>query len=155
MTQLKAQLKADLTTAMKSRDELTTATLRMLLTAITTEEVSGTSARELSDEEVLKVIAREAKKRREAAEAFQDAGRTEQATRELDEQAVLKRYLPSQLEDAELTALVAEAVRESGATEPRQMGLVMKLLTPRVAGRADGKRVSDEVRRQLTASTTS
>ena len=151
MTQLKAQLKADLTTAMKSRDELSTATLRMLLTAITTEEVSGSSARELSDDEVLKVIGREAKKRREAAEAFQAAGRTEQATRELDEEGVLKRYLPSQLSDAELTALVAEAVRESGATEPRQMGQVMKLLTPRVAGRADGKRVSDEVRRQLTA----
>ena len=151
MTQLKAQLKADLTTAMKSRDELSTATLRMLLTAITTEEVSGSSARELSDDEVLKVIGREAKKRREAAEAFQAAGRTEQATRELDEEGVLKRYLPSQLSDAELTALVAEAVRESGATEPRQMGQVMKLLTPRVAGRADGKRVSDEVRRQLTS----
>jgi hypothetical protein len=151
MTQLKAQLKSDLTTAMKARDELSTATLRMLLTAISTEEVSGTSARELTDEEVLKVIGREAKKRREAAEAFQAAGRAEQASRELDEQAVLNRYLPSQLEDAELSALVADAVRESGATEPRQMGLVMKLLTPRVAGRADGKRLSDEVRRQLTS----
>ena len=151
MTQLKAQLKSDLTTAMKARDELTTATLRMLLTAISTEEVSGASARELSDEEVLKVIGREAKKRREAAEAFQAAGRAEQASRELDEQAVLNRYLPSQLEDAELAALVADAVRESGATEPRQMGQVMKLLAPRVAGRADGKRLSDEVRRQLTS----
>lgn len=151
MTQLKAQLQSDLTTAMKGRDELTTATLRMLLTAITTEEVAGSSARELTDDEVLKVIGREAKKRREAAEAFQSAGRAEQASRELDEQAVLNRYLPSQLEDAELSALVAEAVRESGATEPRQMGLVMKLLTPRVAGRADGKRLSDEVRRQLTS----
>lgn len=151
MTQLKAQLKSDLTTAMKARDELSTATLRMLLTAVSTEEVSGASARELSDEEVLKVIGREAKKRREAAEAFQAAGRAEQASRELDEQTVLNRYLPSQLSDAELSALVADAVRESGATEPRQMGLVMKLLTPRVAGRADGKRLSDEVRRQLTS----
>jgi uncharacterized protein len=151
MTQLKAQLKSDLTTAMKARDELSTATLRMLLTAISTEEVSGTSARELSDDEVLKVIGREAKKRREAAEAFQSAGRAEQAGRELDEQAVLNRYLPSQLSDAELSTLVADAVRESGATEPRQMGLVMKLLTPRVAGRADGKRLSDEVRRRLTS----
>ena len=151
MTQLKAQLKSDLTTAMKARDELSTATLRMLLTAISTEEVSGTSARELSDDEVLKVIGREAKKRREAAEAFGAAGRTEQASRELDEQAVLNRYLPSQLDDAELAALVADAVREAGATEPRQMGQVMKLLTPRVAGRADGKRLSDEVRRQLTS----
>jgi uncharacterized protein YqeY len=151
MTQLKAQLKSDLTTAMKARDELSTATLRMLLTAISTEEVSGTSARELSDDEVLKVVGREAKKRREAAEAFGAAGRTEQASRELDEQAVLNRYLPSQLDDAELSALVADAVREAGATEPRQMGQVMKLLTPRVAGRADGKRLSDEVRRQLTS----
>jgi uncharacterized protein YqeY len=151
MTQLKAQLKSDLTAAMKARDELSTATLRMLLTAISTEEVSGSSARELSDSEVLKVIGREAKKRREAAEAFGAAGRAEQASRELDEQAVLNRYLPSQLSDAELSALVADAVRESGAAEPRQMGLVMKLLTPRVAGRADGKRVSDEVRRQLTS----
>jgi uncharacterized protein len=149
MTQLKAQLKADLTAAMKARDELSTATLRMLLSAISTEEVSGSSARELTDDEVLKVIGREAKKRREAAEAFQGAGRDEQAKRELDEQAVLNRYLPSQLSDAELSALVADAVRESGATEPRQMGQVMKLLTPRVAGRSDGKRLSDEVRRQL------
>ena len=151
MTQLKAQLKADLTAAMKARDELSTATLRMLLTAVSTEEVSGTTARELTDDEVLKAIGREAKKRREAAEAFQAAGRTEQAARELDEQAVLNRYLPSQLDDAELSALVADAVRESGATEQRQLGQVMKLLAPRVAGRADGKRLSDEVRRQLTS----
>jgi hypothetical protein len=151
MTQLKAQLRSDLTAAMKARDELSTATLRMLLTAVSTEEVSGSSARELSDDEVLKVIGREAKKRREAAEAFGAAGRAEQARRELDEEAVLNRYLPSQLSDAELSALVADAVRESGATGPRQMGLVMKLLTPKVAGRADGKRLSDEVRRQLTS----
>lgn len=150
MTELKAQLKADLTAAMKSRDELSTATLRMLLTAVSTEEVSGSSARELTDDEVLKVIGREAKKRREAAEAFGAAGRTEQAARELAEETVLTRYLPSQLTDAELSALVADAVRESGATEPRQLGQVMKLLTPKVAGRADGKRLSAEVRRQLS-----
>lgn len=150
MTELKAQLKADLTAAMKGRDELSTATLRMLLTAVSTEEVSGSSARELTDDEVLKVIGREAKKRREAAEAFGAAGRTEQAARELAEETVLTRYLPSQLTDAELGALVADAVRESGATEPRQMGQVMKLLTPKVAGRADGKRLSAEVRRQLS-----
>ena len=151
MTELKAQLKADLTAAMKGRDELSTATLRMLLTAVSTEEVSGSSARELTDDEVLKVIGREAKKRREAAEAFGAAGRAEQAARELAEETVLNRYLPSQLTDAELAALVADAVRESGATEARQMGQVMKLLTPKVAGRADGKRLSDEVRRQLSA----
>jgi uncharacterized protein YqeY len=149
MTQLKAQLTADLTAAMKARDELSTATLRMLLTAVTTEEVAGTTARTLTDDEVLTVIGREAKKRREAAEAFSAAGRAEQASRELDEQGVLNRYLPSQLDDAELAALVADAVRESGATEQRQLGQVMKLLAPKVAGRADGKRLSDEVRRQL------
>lgn len=151
MTQLKAQLKADLTTAMKARDELSTATLRMLLTAVSTEEVAGATARELTDDEVLKVIGREAKKRREAAEAFGAAGRTEQAARELDEQAVLNRYLPSQLSDAELSELVTAAVSEAGATEQRQMGQVMKLLAPRVAGRADGKRLSEEVRRQLSS----
>ena len=152
MAQLKAQLHADLTTAMKARDELTTATLRMLLTAVTTEEVAGTTARELTDDEVLRVVNREAKKRREAAEAFADAGRDAQAQRERDEDTVLARYLPSQLDDAELTALVADAITEAGATEPRQMGQVMKLLTPRIAGRADGKRVSDAVRHRLSSS---
>jgi uncharacterized protein len=150
MATLKEQLHADLTTAMKARDELTTATLRMLLTAITTEEVAGTSARELSDDEVLRVVNREAKKRREAAEAFSAAGRTEQAQRERDEETVLTRYLPAQLGDPELAALVADAIAEAGATGPKQLGLVMKTITPKVAGRADGKRVSEEVRRQLT-----
>src|SRR3954471_7998609 len=117
MATLKQQLHADLTTAMKARDELTTATLRMLLTAVTTEEVAGSSARELTDDEVLRVINREAKKRREAAEAFGDAGRSEQAQRERDEETVLARYLPSQLDDAELSALVAQAIAEAGATE--------------------------------------
>jgi uncharacterized protein YqeY len=149
MATLKEQLHADLTTAMKARDELTTATLRMLLTAITTEEVAGTSARELSDDEVLRVVNREAKKRREAAEAFGAANRTEQAQRERDEETVLIRYLPAQLGDPELAALVADAIAEAGATGPKQLGLVMKAVTPKVAGRADGKRVSEEVRRQL------
>jgi uncharacterized protein YqeY len=150
MATLKEQLHADLTTAMKARDELTTATLRMLLTAVTTEEVAGASARELSDDEVLRVVNREAKKRREAAEAFSGAGRTDQAQRERDEETVLIRYLPAQLDDAELAALVADAIAEAGATGPKQLGLVMKAVTPKVAGRADGKRVSEEVRRQLT-----
>jgi len=150
MATLKEQLHADLTTAMKARDELTTATLRMLLTAVTTEEVSGSAARELTDDEVLRVVNREAKKRREAAEAFGSAGRTEQAQRERDEETVLTRYLPSQLDDAALAALVADAIAETGASEPKQLGLVMKTVTPKIAGRADGKRVSEEVRRQLT-----
>jgi hypothetical protein len=151
MPELKARLKTDLNTAMKARDELTTATLRMALTAITTEEVAGKTARELSDDEVLKVLGREAKKRREAAEAFDGAGRAELADRERAEGGVLDTYLPAQLDDAELTELVRAAVTESGATSPNQMGLVMKLVQPRVAGRADGRRVSDEVRRQLSA----
>jgi uncharacterized protein YqeY len=151
MTDLKAQLKADLTTSMKARDELSTATIRMLLTAITNEEVAGSTARELADDEVLRVITREAKKRREAAEAFDAGDRPAQAQRERDEETVLARYLPQQLSDAELVELVTGAVAEAGATEPRQMGLVMKVLTPKIAGRADGKRVSDEVRRQLSA----
>ena len=150
MPELKSRLHADLNTAMKARDELTTATLRMALTAITTEEVAGKTARELSDDEVLKVLAREAKKRREATEAFADAGRTELADRERAEGEVLATYLPAQLDDAELAELVRAAVAESGASGPQQMGQVMKLVQPRVAGRADGKRVSDEVRRQLT-----
>jgi uncharacterized protein YqeY len=151
MTDLKGQLKADLTTSMKARDELSTATIRMLLTAITNEEVAGSTARELSDDEVLRVITREAKKRREAAEAFDSGDRPAQAQRERDEETVLARYLPQQLSDTELVDLVTAAIAEAEATEPRQMGLVMKVLTPQIAGRADGKRVSDEVRRQLSA----
>jgi len=148
--ELKTRLQADLNAAMKSRDELTTATLRMALTAITTEEVAGKQARELADDEVQKVLTREAKKRREAAEAYDAAGRDELAARERAEGEVLAGYLPAQLSDAELTELVRAAVAEAGANDIRQLGAVMKLVQPRVAGRADGKRVSDEVRRQLT-----
>ena len=134
---------------MKARDDVTTATLRMALTAITNEEVSGKAARELSDDEVLRVLARESKKRREAAEAFDGAGRGELAARERAEQGVLKRYLPAQLDDAEIAELVRAAITETGASSMRDMGAVMKTVQPRVAGRADGKRVSEEVRRQL------
>lgn len=150
MPVLKARLQTDLNSAMKARDQLTTATLRMALTAVTTEEVAGKTARELSDDEVLRVLAKEAKKRREAAEAFDSASRPELAERERAEGGVLDRYLPAQLDDDELVALVRAAVAESGATAPSQMGAVMKLVQPKVAGRADGKRVSDEVRRQLS-----
>jgi len=151
MPELKARLQSDLNLAMKSRDQLRTATLRMTLAAITREEVAGTQARELSDDEVQRVITRETKKRREAAEAFDQAGRTELADRERAEGALLEDYLPNQLDDAELAELVRDAVVEAGATEPRQLGAVMKLVQPRVAGRADGRRVSDEVRRQLSS----
>jgi len=152
VSELKERLHADLNVAMKARDEVTTATLRMALTAVTNEEVAGKTARELSDDEVLKVLGREAKKRKEAAEAFDAANRPELSARERAEGEVLDRYLPAQLGDDELAQLVAAAVTEAGATSPRDMGAVMKLVQPRVAGRADGKRVSDEVRRLLSGS---
>ena len=148
---LKEQLQSDLTAAMKSRDELTASTLRMALTAITTEEVAGKQARRLSDDEVLKVLTREAKKRREAAEAFSGAGRGELAQRERDEGEVLAGYLPAQLDDDELAALVRSAIEESGASGPQAMGQVMKVVQPTVAGRAEGGRIAAEVRRQLGA----
>lgn len=135
---------------MKARDEVTTATLRMALTAISTEEVAGKAARELTDDEVVRVLGREAKKRREAAEAFDAAGRAELAARERAEGEVLDRYLPAQLSADELEALIAAAIAQSGASSPRDMGAVMKIVAPQVAGRADGKRVSDEVRRRLS-----
>jgi uncharacterized protein YqeY len=149
VSELKDRLQADLTTAMRGRDELATATLRMALAAVTTEEVAGRAARELSDDEVLKVLAREAKKRREAAEAFTAAGRTELARREQAEGGVLDRYLPQQLDDAGIVAVVTEAIAETGATGLPQMGAVMKAAQAKAAGRADGKRLSTEVRRQL------
>ncbi|GAA4236449.1 GatB/YqeY domain-containing protein [Streptosporangium album] len=151
MSALKDRLKADLTASMKSRDEVRTRTIRMALAAVNVEEVAGKSARELSDDEIVKVLAKEAKKRREAAEAFSGAGRTEQAQAEVDEQAVLEAYLPAQLSDEELGRLVDEAVAESGATGPQAMGQVMKVLTPKVAGRAEGGRVAQAVRARLTA----
>lgn len=149
MGALKDTLQADLTTSMKARDELTTATLRMLLTAIGNEEVAGKAARQLSDEEVLKVIGREAKKRREAAEAFTTGGRPDRADRELAEGGVLDAYLPAQLSDVELSELVRAAVEESGASGPQAMGAVMKVVGPKVAGRAEGGRVAAAVRAAL------
>ena len=152
MATLKEQLRADLTTAIKGRDELRSATLRMVLTAVTTEEVSGDTARELTDAEVVAVLRREAKKRREAAEAFAGAGRGDQAERERAEGAVVDGYLPAQLDDAALAELVEAAVAEAGADSPRAMGAVMKVLTPRVAGRADGGRVAAAVKARLASS---
>ena len=149
MSDLKNRLRTDLTTAMKARDELRTATLRMVLSALSAEEVSGKAARELSDEEVMGVLRREAKKRREAAEAFAGAGRAEQAEREEAEGGVLADYLPAQLEDADLAALVADVVTRTGASGMKDMGKVMGAVQGAVAGRADGGRVAAEVRRQL------
>jgi uncharacterized protein len=151
MAELKDRLRADLTTAMKARDAVRTRTLRSALTAVSTAEVSGATARELSDDEVVKVLAREAKRRREAADAFAAAGRAEQASAERAEGDVLDAYLPAQLGDDELAAIVAEGIAESGASGPRAMGQVMKVVTPEIAGRADGARVAAEVRRQLGA----
>ncbi|MEW2518968.1 GatB/YqeY domain-containing protein [Actinacidiphila alni] len=148
-TTLKQRLHDDLTQAIRGRDELRSATLRLTLTAITKEEVAGTTARTLSDDEVLKVITREAKKRREAAEAFAQGGRAESAERERAEGEVLAEYLPKQLGDDELAAIVREAIAESGADSPRAMGAVMKIVNPKVAGLAEGGRVAAEVKRQL------
>ncbi|MCW2904869.1 MAG: YqeY family protein [Streptosporangiaceae bacterium] len=149
MSALKEKLRSDLSTAMKARDEVRTRTLRMSLTAVTNEEVAGKQSRELSDDDVVKVLTREAKKRREAAEAFADAGRAEQADAERAEGAVLEEYLPAQLSDAELSELVAAAIAETGAEGPRAMGQVMKVLNPKIAGRAEGGRVAAEVKRRL------
>jgi uncharacterized protein len=151
MAELKDRLRSDLTTAMKARDQLTTSTLRMALTAVTNSETSGRVARELTDAEVLQVLVKEAKKRREAADAFTSAGRQEMAEKELAEGSVLDRYLPAQLTGAEIADIVRDGIAEVGATGMRQMGAVMKTVQPKVQGRADGKAVSEEVRRQLGA----
>jgi uncharacterized protein YqeY len=149
MSPLKDQLQADLTAAMKARDELRSATLRMVLTAVRTEEVAGKTARQLDDAEVVTVLGREAKKRREAAEAFEQGGRPESAERERAEGEVIATYLPAQLGDDELRGLVAAAIGETGASGPQAMGQVMKVVTPKTVGRAEGGRVAAEVRRQL------
>lgn len=151
MNELKERLRADLNSAMRARDQVRLRTLRMALTSITNEEVAGETARELSDDEVVRVLTREARKRREAAEAFESAGRAEQAAAERAEGDVLASYLPAQLTDDELTAIVSAAIAETGATGMPGMGKVMKTVTPRIAARADGARVAAEVRRQLTS----
>ena len=151
MSTLEQQLHDDLTAAIKAREEVRSATLRMALTAVKNEAVSGTEARELTDQDVITVLGREAKKRREAATAYDDASRPELAARERAELEVLEAYLPAQLSDDELAALVAEAIAETGADSPKQMGQVMKVLTPKVAGRAEGGRVAAAVKSALGA----
>lgn len=151
VNELKERLRTDLSAAMRARDQVRLRTLRMALTSITNEEVSGTTARELSDEEIVRVLTREAKKRREAADAFESAGRADQAAAERAEGEVLAGYLPAQLTDDELASIVSAAVSETGAAGMPAMGKVMKTVTPRVAGRADGARVAAEVRRQLAS----
>lgn len=152
MSALKDRLQADLTTAMKGRDELTASTLRMALTAVTNEEVAGKQARELSDDEVMDALGREAKKRREAAEAYDAAQRPELAERERAELGVLERYLPQALADAEVQAIVDAAVAEvlaGGASGGAAMGAVMKVVQPQVRGRADGAAVAARVKSAL------
>ncbi|GAA1953315.1 GatB/YqeY domain-containing protein [Nocardioides panacihumi] len=150
---LKEQLRADLTTAMKARDEVRSSTLRMVLTAITNAEVAGKEARELSDDDVIGVLTSEAKKRREAATAFAEGGRQESAEKEKAEAAVIADYLPAQLSEAEVAELVTAAITQVGAAGEgmRAMGKVMGVVQPQVKGRADGGVVAAEVRRQLGA----
>ena len=149
MGTLKDRLNDDLHSAMKSRDELTTSTLRMALTAVRNAETAGDAARVLSDDEVLTVLTKEAKKRREAATAFAGAGRSDQAAKEIAEGEILDRYLPAQLTDEEIAGLVAEALRAGGFTGKAQIGPAMKAAQAAVAGRAEGGRVAAAVRQQL------
>ena len=146
---LKEKLQNDLTEAMRNRDDLRSGTIRMILTAIKNEEVAGKEARELSDAEVITVLSREAKKRREAAEAFESAGAADRATTELAEGSVIAEYLPIQLTEAELKTLIAAAITETGAAGPSGMGLVMKNLQPKITGTADGGTVSRMVKEAL------
>lgn len=148
---LKDKLKADLTESIRSRDELKSSTIRMILTSITNEEVSGKEARTLTDAEVITVLSREAKKRREAAEAFDQGGAKDRAERERAEGQLIATYLPTQLSDDELASLIKEAISSTGASGPQGMGQVMKFLQPKVAGRVDGARVSAAVKEALSA----
>ena len=152
MSALKDQLQSDLTDAIRAQDELTMATLRMALAAITNAEVSGKEARELSDDEVVVVLTSEAKKRREAAESFDAGGAGDRADRERAELGVLQRYLPEQLSEDEIKAIVADAVAAAaaeGKTGPAAMGAVMKVVTPQTRGRADGGQVAALVKSAL------
>jgi uncharacterized protein YqeY len=149
---LKAQLQADLTVAIKSRNELASSTLRMVLTAVTNEEVSGKEVRILTDEDILTVLTREAKKRRESVTAYTDAGRPELADRENAELEVINAYLPAQLSDAEVAEIVNAAVAtvaESGASGGAAIGAVMKIVQPQIKGRADGGVVAAMVKSAL------
>jgi uncharacterized protein YqeY len=152
MSELKDRLRRDLTTSIKGRDAVRSSTLRMVLSAITNAEVAGKQARELSDDDVVGVLATEAKKRREAATAFADAGRTELADKETAEAAVIADYLPEQLDAAAIGEIVTAAIQQTGAASDglRAMGKVMGVVQPQVRGRADGGAVAAEVRRQLS-----
>ena len=151
MSALKDRLRTDLTAAMKARDEVRAGTLRMVLAAVTNAEVAGRTARELSDDEVIGVLSTEAKKRREAATAFDEGGRAASADKERAEAAVIADYLPAQLTAEEVEGIVRQAIDQLGARDEgmRAMGKVMGVVQPQVRGRADGSAVAEEVRRQL------
>ena len=146
---IKESLRSDLTEAIRGRDVITSSTIRMVLSAITNEEVAGKEARELSDDEVIVVLSREAKKRREAAEAFAGAGHAEKAALEKSEGEVIARYLPAQLSTDEVKAIIAEAIVATGAAVPADMGKVMGAVKPKIAGKADGALVSSLVKESL------
>ena len=146
---LKEKLQSDLTDAIRSRAEVKSGTIRMLLAAITNEEVSGKSARVLNDAEIITVLSREAKKRREAVEAYVAAKRTDLADKEKAEGDVIAQYLPAQLSEDEIKKMIADVIAESGASGPAGMGLVMKVLSPKIAGKADGGVVSGLVKAAL------
>jgi len=147
---LKEKLQADLTDAIRSRNEVVSGTVRMLLAAITNEEVAGKAAKVLTDAEIITVLFREAKKRREAVEAYTQAKRDDLAGKEKAEAAVIANYLPEQLSEDEIKKLIAYAIAETGAKGPAGMGLVMKVLQPKIAGKADGGVVSGLVKAALT-----
>ena len=146
---IKEQLKKDLTEAIRGRDEITSSTIRMVLTAITNEEVAGKEARVLSDEEVITVLSREGKKRREAAEAFENAGRADKSALEKSEGEVIAKYLPAQLSESDIAAIIADAIESTGAQGPGDMGKVMGAVKPKIAGKADGGLVSALVKAAL------
>ena len=146
---LKEKLQTDLTSSMRNRDEVRSSTIRMILTSIKNEEVSGKEVRELNESELITVLSREAKKRREAAEAFDQAGAKDRAETERAEGAIIAEYLPKQLTKDEVKELIESAIKETGANSPAQMGLVMKNLQPKIAGKADGALVSSLVKAAL------
>lgn len=154
MSELKETIRADLKTAMKAKEKQRTSAIRALLAAIQAEETNG-SRHELEDADILKVIAREIKKRRESAEVYEDNGRPELAEAELADVPFFEAYQPRQLDESELKALVkdsiAEVEAENGeAPTMKQMGAVMKVANAKAAGQADGKRLSAEVKSQLS-----
>jgi len=154
MSELADQIQADMVAAMKAHDDLSRSTLRMAISAIKNEQVAGKQARELTDSEVVQILNREVAKRRDSAEAYTTGNRPELAAKELAEIGVLQHYLPAALTDAELEALIAEELAAAEASlgakpEMKQMGLVMKAVSARVAGRADGGKVAALVRAAL------